>query len=378
MTRLVSLKFTVLSGMILVFAGDSYVSAQTVIVRPRGYVYARRHYWRHWGYLSPGDFIAQRIAAQAEVIRASGEFLVNRETAMRLREETVSKAIDNRIKRVQAFYTIREIHESEKLKRMGFFLRKQKRLNELRADLLLNHPELNRLSTVNGSSLNWFLYRLSGSLLAYKFSRPESDRSLDGLSELQLSDELLSKLRLRQKQLGGKRIIFRANSTKPAPANWPFALMTNSYLDVRRKQFVRVRSEILSKDKLSFAEVQRLDQAMMNLRNEFDRVFTKDVRMRNGMRSWQEWRSADLFLKELAGEIGRLKETLDTRLFQGNLKFEGSNLIDLLKFMARHGLEFHAAETRDEWAYHAVHKMLRDIYAVVHAKDAGAHLKDGK
>ena len=46
--------------------------------------------------------------------------------------------------------------------------------------------------------------------------------------------------------------------------------------------------------------------------------------------------------------------------------------------MARYGLEFHPAEKRDEWAYYAVHKMLRDIYAVVDAKDAGAHLKDGK
>ena len=377
MTRTVSLKLAVLFGMLLAPAFDSFVSAQTVIVRPRGDVYARRHYWRHWGYFSPGDFLAQRIAAQAELYRASGEFLVNRETARRIREETVSLAIDNRIKRVQAYYTIREIHQSEKLKQLGFYLRRKDRLDELRADVLLNHPELNRLSAINGSSLNWIMYRLSGSVLANKFLRSESDLSLDNLPELQLSDELIGALRLRQKLADGKRIVFRANSAKPEATRWPFALMSSG-LNTERKHFERVRKEILKKDELSIAEVQRLDRAMMKLRNRFDEVFTRSVRTRHGMKSWQEWKSANLYLKNLAGEIGRLKDTRETRLFRGNAKFEGHNLIPLLKHMARYGLEFHPAEKRDEWAYYAVHKMLRDIYAVVDAKDAGAHLKDGK
>ena len=97
----------------------------------------------------------------------------------------------------------------------------------------------------------------------------------------------------------------------------------------------------------------------------------KKHRFRKGVDSWKRYYTSLLFLRSLWGEISRLKDTRDpSGVFGGGRKFQGDNLIELLKYMSRNGLVFAPAPNVDDhFAYHSVFKQMRDLYVTVADED---------
>jgi hypothetical protein len=102
---------------------------------------------------------------------------------------------------------------------------------------------------------------------------------------------------------------------------------------------------------------------------EFNRRYTKERRLRDGMKSYREYRTAESFLRSLDGQIGRLQTTGAADALVGRLGFspekDGRDLMALLTYMARNGVEFAPAVPGHEPSYHRIFAMMRDLYATV-------------
>jgi hypothetical protein len=328
----------------------------------------------NWGWYTPYDAIAGRVVAQAELLRASGDAAVDYARAREIHADAVSKEIDNWVDFVKAYWERKSIWEAEMLKRRGTHLGNQKRRNSKTWDRLRNHPEFNRPGIVSGRMLNFLLDRLSGTVLVYGFIKNDVDPAFP---ELALSAHVLQGLNLREVGVGGEHLVFKADGTTALQVDWwPFALRGEEFTKLR-DAFERERRsasrEATATGGFSLESLERLDKAFQALAGEFKRRFTKERRLHDP-RSFRQFRSADLFLKSLGAEIARLQTTGDADALIGRSGYDpaehGKTLMSLLTYMARNGVEFAPATPGDEYAYHSVFAMMRDLYVTVADKDS--------
>jgi len=323
------------------------------------------------------DVIASRIRAQADLVLAQSGALVNVETARRIHEEAISRSLDNYVKRVDAYWDARNRTESEKLKRLFKRYDPAKNRNWLAWDRYKNLPEMNYAVIPSGRGLNFLLLRLSGTVLAYEFSNAPGADSKALYAELHLPKSVLDNINLRRRAGNGKGIVFRASKGVALNVDWwPWALRKQIF-DSSRKKFEQTRNIVIAESHKSNGKaaigskaINALDKAVLELRTNFDTYYTRQRRFANGTRSWSTYYTAKLFLKSLIGEVARLRKTGDSRAFTGEYRFQGDNVIQLLTYMSRNGLDFAPATPGGEFAYHDLFKMMRDIYVTVADQDS--------
>eukprot|EP00913_Durusdinium_trenchii_P023464 g22042.t1 len=295
----------------------------------------------------------------------SGNAVAVVEAARRIRQDTISKSIDNYVKRIDAQLEVRHKREAERLRQLYKPIKNRKQLNMRLWERYKNLPEMNFAAIPDGRGLNFLLHRLSGTVLSHEFSNaPGSDsESRSKFYGLELTPEDLGNINLVQRAAAGRGNVFKASQGIGLNVEWwPWELRQKTF-DYRRKQFEKARQKIIDearKGKISREAIGELDAQLLKLRQQFDEHFTRDVRFRNGFRGWREYNRARIFLKGLVGEVGRLRHTGDPRAFAGQFRFTGNNLIDLLTYMSRHGFEFAPATPGKEDQYHAIFKMMRD------------------
>ena len=330
-------------------------------------------------YAGPVDALASRLFAQSDYLRASGDATVSYSVAREIRARAARLEIVNAVDRVKAYWEIRSIAEAERMKRAYNHLDSKKLRNKNTWDRLKNHPDINYLAIPTGKPLNFLLSRLSSSVLAYEFSKNSSRSDVETVKQLQLPTEVLNHLSLRQRLTGGRQLIFRPNEQKPLDVKWwPYALRSKEF-DSYRNEFLRERTNIIEQAQTGDSTIddeslKSLNQAFLNLSDEFRRKFTRRKRFANGMESWGQFQRANLFLKSLWGEIGLLKSSGNIGVLDAGLEFHpeenGSDIIALLTFMSRNGLDFAPAEPQDVASYHQVFAMMRDLYINIAEEDA--------
>ena len=352
-------------GLLLPCAAE----AQVVVVRGSGYA---------WGHFSPYDAISSRVYAQAELIRAGGAADVDYATARAIRAVAVRQEIANSVERVRAYWDRKAIGEAERMKRAYHHLESKRKRNSQTWDRLKNHPDLNGPGIVNGTALNFLLHRLSGTVLAYEFANKDAKSASQLVSQLQLTSKTLHGLNLRQAVPGGERLVFRADEGIGLRVDWWPPSLRDPALVSQRSGFEKSRQALVTDAKdgtISDEAIAALDVALLDLREAFERRSTRDERFRDGMKSWQMHKQADVFIKSLAGEIGRVRNTADASAFDGSLRFDGRDLISLLKYMSRNGLDFAPASPGEEDAYYATFAMMRDLFVTV-TEDEGLEGND--
>jgi hypothetical protein len=352
-------------------AGAQVIEISQAVVAQR--VYVRSPYRRRYGgYYGAVDALASRVYAQAEFLRASGEASVNYATAREIRARAVRLEIENSIARVEAYWERKSIGEAERFKRRTNLLDSKRRQNSKTWDRLKNHPDVNGPAIANGRALNFLLHRLSASVLAYEYSREYSGDGDRVAQQLALPHDMMAGLQLRQHLPNGKSLIFTADDPAPLKVDWwPYTLRGDD-LETHRADFAKQREKVVKEarvGKISDKSLRELNQSFVSLSDEFRKQNKKSQRHSNGFQSWEQYKQADSFLKSMWGEIGRLQSVGDISFLDGELQFDagrdGDNLVALLKFMSRNGLDFAPSKPGGENSYHFVFAMMRDLYGNV-------------
>jgi hypothetical protein len=356
-------------------AGAQVVELSQAVVAQRVDVRApdRRGYGNYYGAV---DALASRVFAQAEFLRASGEASVNYATAREIRARAVRLEIENSVARVEAYWERKAIGEAERYKRRTNLLDSKRRQNSKTWDRLKNHPDVNGPAIANGRALNFLLHRLSASILAYEYSRDYSGDGDRVAQQLALPPNIMAGLQLRQHLSNGKSLIFTSDDPAPLKVDWwPHSLRGDDF-EAYRADFAKQRQQVVKEarqGKVSNKSLRAINESFMRLSDEFRKQNNWQRRHSNGLRSWEQFKQSDSFLKSMWGEIGRLQSVGDISFLDGDLKFDagrdGGNLVALLRFMSRNGLDFAPSKPGGENSYHFIFAMMRDLYANVADED---------
>ena len=323
------------------------------------------------GHYAPATALSARIHAQADLITAVGTAAVSHAEAARRRQDARSRALDNWVKYFRAKDEIRKLIDQRKA-REAFDRRNRRYItNSRKWERIRDFPEFNTSGIQSGKGLNFLLHRLSGNILAYDFVRKASGfPNASEYEELQLAPEVLSHLYLKENALRGESLVFRSNQGVPDQMNrWPFELR-RSLFKLQRERLVKTWQELIheaAQGEISEEMFIKLDTSFEKLETAFRRDYPRKTLKNGGMYLCRRYLTAKSYLRSLRGEIERLKSTHDTsQIFDGSRKFQGDNLIDLLKYMTRTGLVFAPASGPEDYpAYHVVFKKMKDLYIMV-------------
>lgn len=357
-------------GFACVLLGACALTTQTAFAQG----YAPRYNWTYYG--SPATAASAAVHAQADFLRAYGEASVDVAEARRIHAEAYRQELINSVERIKAYWERKSIGEAELFKRYHHHLDSQKLQNSKTWERIKNHPDLTGPQVQNGTALNFLLARLSGTVLAYEFSGG-SLQNPEMIQQLSLSPDTIHQLKLRQRTKNGQNLVFRADEgTALANDWWPYALAAADFENHRFNFSValdQVKKEASENGRITPESIQKLDESLFEIKAAFDDKYTGPAKTAsvNGsrMQNWSHYNTGKRFLQSLAGEVGRLATTQKASAFDGSLKFEGDNLVALLTYMSRSGLDFAPAEPGDEQAYHRLFAMMRDIYVIVAEND---------
>ena len=287
------------------------------------YVGGQRHYRRHHGWHSVGTALSARVHAQADLIRSSGEATVDFAAARRIRADAQRAETQNAVQRVEAYWNIRRINEEERAKRKIDPETRRRRTNSRTWQKLRLHPDVSAREIASGKALNFLMYRLSATALAWDPSDSPEDFDSATLAYLALPPDVLHHLQLQQ-TTGNSHFVFRADQGEPLKMDWwPYLL--------RRDEFLRYRENLVGKrqaviedaqdGEITVAALEDLESASVALSTEFRKRFGRVQQLKGGTASWMEGRDGRLFLQSLDLEIARLQRTGDAAAFDQNLRF---------------------------------------------------------
>jgi len=365
-----------------------FLLPQTIVVAQRTvesmlpYQQGRSAY-PYYGWSSPASVLSSRVHAQAALVRATGDAMVDFAVARRIRAEAVRAELQNSVERVSAYWERRSIGEAEREKRKVDPEARRRRINSKTWKKLQLHPDINARTIATGTALNFLFYRLSATALTWDPSSPPEDFSSATLAHLALSPEILHHLQLEQ-STGGQPFVFRADEGVPLQVDWwPYALRDAKFTDLRQA-FVDRRSTVIedaSDGEISTESLEALELASVNLSTEFRSVYNRTRRLQGGTKTFREYRDGELFLRSMDLEIARLQRTGDASCFGTSLRFapdeSESHLPALLSFMSRNGLKFASPRPGEESAYSTTFNLLRDFYLAYDDSDEGINVPKG-
>lgn len=345
--------------------------------------YTTRHLHRGYhGWHSPGTALSANVHAQADLVRATGEATVDFAAARRIRADSIRAELDNSVERVKAYWERRRIMEEEQAKRKIDRDTRQRRLNSRTWVQLRLHPDISSTKIANGSALNFLMYRLSATALAWDPSDPPAEFDSAVLEYFHLDSDVLHGLQLQQ-TTGSSRFVFRADEGVPLKMDWWPYLLRREEFQPLRDNFVAKRFAVIedaADGDITVNSLEALELASVDLSTEFRKRYDRNRQLAGGVKTCHECRDVLIFLRSMDLEIARLQKTGDATAFDQSLRFNPSSseqhLPALVGFMARNGLKFAPPQPGDEATYFTVFQLLRDFYLAYDDDDEG--IKDPK
>lgn len=340
---------------------------------------SRRYYVWH----SPGTALSARVHAQADLLRSTGDAVVDFSVARRIRADAVRAEMNNSVERVKAYWERKRINEEERARRYVDPETRRRRINSKTWQKLQLHPNVNAQQIASGRALNFLMYRLSATALTWDPSNPPEEFDSRTLKYFALTPEVLHCLQLQQ-TTGQSRLVFRADEGVPLKMDWwPYLLRRDEFESLRNELIVKrqaVIDDATYDGEITVKTLEDLELASVNLSTEFRKRYSRRRRLQGGTSSFREARDVDLFLHSMDLEIARLQRTGDATTFNESLRFDPEpserHLPSLLSYMSRNGLKFAPPQPGDEAAYFATFQLLRDFYLAYDDDDEG--LKDRK
>lgn len=324
-------------------------------------------------YYAAVDAYASRAFAHAEVVRARGEAAVNFAAARDIHAQAYAKELTNYVQEARSYWTRKAIVEAEIFKRKYNRTKALKRRNSEQWKRLQAHLTSPGKEVFNGNRLNELLQRMSGNVLAFSYSKDHYGDA-DDSPDLTLSSKVLHSLRLKQNRVGTNEAVFRADGGLAMELDWWPWILRDKQFESGRRWIETCRDQLtreVGEGKVSAKSLAAMEKGIVVLKRQLQLVWPK----KQEFPEWARYNQSFDFLEALFGEIRAAQDSGSSLVFSGELKFdqdrEGNDLISLLRFMRRHGLQFAAARPDDEPAYHQVYAMMLDLYANVADQDEG-------
>jgi hypothetical protein len=353
----------------------------------RGDAWSREYYGSHC--YSPRTALSSYVHAQADLMRAQGRRAVDFAQARVLLAEAVDKDLDNWLKHMQTYWQRRIDYEQNRIvlnqiRQVAL----DQRLNNRRAvksrkwERIQNNPELNGPSIVSGTALNFLLDQLANTVGTYDIANLQGQVNVDDFAGLQLTPEQLHAVQLYQTGVHGGKLTFRADGSSNVELDWwPFLLRGDEF-KVEREAYIRARRTVVeqaeSGGSIDMASLNKLKNAYAALSTAFLRRYV--AQEQGGADNFRQFSAARAFLHGLGSELQVFENTGNARALQVAKSFrldrDGHDVLSLLAFMNRNGVRFAPAQPGDEFVYHALFRMMRDMYVVVADNDESIQPRD--
>ena len=354
------------------YSSTEQLDAQVVVRTPLN---LRRVYW---GSYDPFYSATARIYAQADLIRAQSDAVIDYADARNLHAQAYSKELDNWQKQVRVYWDRKIIKEQKQLelshvkqiKRMKY-INDRKWQNSRDWDRLKNLPELNGTRIQSGSALNFLMSRLAASSLPYSFDADSSQFASEALDDVRLDEKWFSHIKIKQ-----GAFTFYADQPVQKEINfWPYLLRWEEF-EGSRRMFEQARVAAVQQSEkegqVSVENIKEMQDHLMTLTNKLHGSKTVDQWVRKNHR-FLTFGNSDRFLRELDRELKRVEKTGNILPFRGQNSFDpnkdGNHVVSLLCYMNRNGIEFAPAEPGSEFAYHNLFVLMRSIYLTVAESD---------
>ncbi|GEM_PF-6882598 len=328
------------------------------------------------------DAIAQRVEAQADMIRSQGEAWKDLQQGnlyyAKAREklaEAVDRELDNWLKHVRVYYERREARERGKMAMLDVYMERtdQKiKLREERDSRVLETFDTDRkrsgAAVAKGVALNAFLDVFYRTPLSYGIELSPSMRESIG-SRMDLDDQMLHDLRVRGRNRGGGTLVFRPGDAAGMDLDWWPAALRDPAFDLPRQRVERARETIVAlagdeERQGDVGAIAELEQAVGELSRSFFKSYPPNKRQQFTTGEFAKVHQAEDFLARLDHDVRRISETGSAAALRGvafDRATDGRDMSSFVTWMIRNGLQFEESLPGEEASYEKAFAMMREL-----------------
>jgi hypothetical protein len=268
----------------------------------------------------------------ADVIRSQGQFMIDRQQSLLMREQVRTAKLENRKKELEQWLWERQNMPTLEDERE----RSQK--NELRRSR--NDPPLTEI---------WSAKALNDLLSDAK--KIQSEGAL--VSSAPLSGELLAKINVTSGKSGGN-----IGLLKEGKVLWPLMLRRKAF-DQERNQLNRLVAQAIEQAGRGQVEAETLDQMMRGV-SALQRRITVQLKTSHEEGIWSPtiYMDARSFLTQFDDALRVLMQPDAANYLTGKYAAKGKTVGELVKYMTDNGLQFAPMTPGNETAYTALHRAL--------------------
>jgi hypothetical protein len=305
-----------------------------------------------------------------------GEFLESASIARRNDAIAAEQEMRNSLQWVTTYFERRELNRAyRQAENPGYLATEEKRQEVLNKRITKLFQDVLRGDVTK--EMNWLLHELAGMTLPYQYL-PEDLAKPDSAFDTKLGKDDLHKIMLTDGgREGGRMLTFPADTARVLDTPWPRPLRDPEF-EKERKGFEAARDKMLAdrtKGQKNWKNDKKVMEACDALRCKFESIHPREKRIES-YESFAKYRVGQRYLKSLASEVMRAITTQDELVFQGNYRFEGDNVFELVQHMCQNGLEFAPPQPGGEGAYRSLFESLRKIYLHLGADDPLRNLSD--
>jgi hypothetical protein len=303
------------------------------------------------------------IFAQADYLRAQGDFLVSSSIARKGNAEAAMLEMDNAVQWVNTYFERRRLNrEYRAIENPGFVERQDKRRERYRR--IIAGDLQGSLGTDLSGELNWMLRELlaNTSFSAFMSDHPKS--LLSSPDNLTLSADDKRQIRVSEgKVAGGKSLVFRLDTADVLETHWPVALRDERF-QAAREAFEDARDcalgDLKIEHEITSGNQGRLMKAVDGLSEQFNAAWPRE--RRQSPADFLRHLSGKRYLQSLAVSTYRLIETQSSATFDDSYRFRGKTVGELLQHLMSKGLEFAPPEAGGEAVYRKLFSTVRAFY----------------
>ena len=311
--------------------------------------------------------LSAQIHAEAALMSAFGQFLVDATIAERHHEYAREHRIHNYVLWVDSYFEARRLNRLHRLEENPNFIMREAEIQKVKRQMITKFHQHASKGDVT-EVLNWLLKELSGPTLAIQYL-PEVE-SKAGQCDSPLSERDRFHIRLTEAGAGRNKLVWSLADGKPLKTNWPLALRAPVFEEERRA-FEKLRDKVTREinalepgNRLSYEGAERMLDAVDQLAAALREAYPKEVRHQS-TNATLKYIAARRYLQSLARQVERAAETNDWWLLSGSGKFEGDSVIKLIHHMYEMGAAFEHPEPGGEGTYQKLFDSMGTLYVVL-------------
>jgi hypothetical protein len=302
------------------------------------------------------------VFALADAMRAGGDFLVLDATARDIRARATRQDLENYKTRVNDFWEIRRKNQSERDQMRRDYLKRQDKTDATLDRIVRGNYEM---GVDLSDELNYMLGKLRAAG-AYSAFTGDSDRTnvLNSPENVTLKENELKQIRLREGKVAGGGMVITLDPDQLLDPHWPNALQDDRFRRLR-KAFEAARdyamSDLKSDHHIAKENQERLQKTLNDLADEFEAAWPRERRKLSGD-YYDSYLPAKHCLEQLRTSVKRLIKSDHPAAYDESYRFRGKTVVDVVRHLMNHGLEFASPEAGGEGTYDTLFHSVKAFY----------------